>query len=144
MANGGPWGGGWDGGWYGGWWNPDDIRQFRREFRERQTEAEELRRQLTEAGVRGRELTDLEAVLNQLRMLYDDRLYADPNGLAQLQASAIERLKKFEFDLRKKVDSTDQQLFLSGSDEVPAGFRQAIEEYYRSLAKKIPPQADRR
>jgi hypothetical protein len=27
---------------------------------------------------------------------------------------------------------------LSGSDEVPPGFRQAIEEYYRSLAKKVP------
>ena len=47
-------------------------------------------------------------------------------------------LKRFEFDLRKKVGGDSQQLFLSGSDEVPPGFRQAIEEYYRSLAKKGP------
>jgi hypothetical protein len=31
---------------------------------------------------------------------------------------------------------------LSGSDQVPEGFRQAIEEYYRSLAKKNPPPQD--
>ena len=59
----------------------------------------------------------------------------DPQGLRQLQA-AVDHLKKFEFDLRKKIGADNQQLFLSGSDEVPAGFRQAIEEYYRALAKK--------
>jgi hypothetical protein len=44
-------------------------------------------------------------------------------------------LKKFEFDPRKKVESDDQHLLLSRSDEVPEGFRQAIEKYYRSLAE---------
>jgi hypothetical protein len=38
--------------------------------------------------------------------------------------------------LRRKAEGGDQPLSLSGSDEVPAGFRQAIEEYYRALAKK--------
>ena len=55
----------------------------------------------------------------------------------QLQA-AVDHLKRFEFELRKKIGTDSQQLFLSGSDEVPVGFRQAIEEYYRSLAKKAP------
>ena len=32
----------------------------------------------------------------------------------------------------------NDSLSLSGSDQVPEGFRQAIEEYYRSLAKKQP------
>ena len=53
-----------------------------------------------------------------------------------LQAAALDKLKKFEFNLRKKADGADQPLSLSGSDEVPAGFRTAIEEYYRALAKK--------
>ena len=35
-----------------------------------------------------------------------------------------------------KLDSGNESLALSGSDEVPAGFRTAIEEYYRLLAKK--------
>jgi len=59
----------------------------------------------------------------------------EPRGLPQLLA-AVDRLKRFEFDLRKKVETDDQRLFLSGSDEVPVGFREAVEEYYRALAKK--------
>ena len=38
------------------------------------------------------------------------------------------------------MESGNESLSLSGSDEVPAGFRQAIEEYYRALAKKGGPR----
>ena len=123
------------GGGYGRW-NPDDIRQFRGQFREWANDAEGLRRQLQQAGVSPR---DLDEVLRDLRAFDNDRVYADPNGLEQLQAAAIEKLKKFEFALRRKADAGNDSLSLSGSDQVPEGFRQAIEEYYRSLAKKNPP-----
>ena len=65
----------------------------------------------------------------------NDQVFADPRGLDELQAAAIDKLKKFEFGLRRKADGNDS-LSLSGSDQVPDGFRQAIEEYYRSLARK--------
>src|SRR3954468_14060423 len=133
---GGPRNGVWTGGY--GRWNPDDIRQFRGQFREWANDAEGLRRQLQQAGVSPRDLDD---VLRDLRSFDNDRVYADPKGLEQLQAAAIEKLKKFEFSLRRKADATSDSLSLSGSDQVPEGFRQAIEEYYRSLAKKsAPPQ----
>ena len=45
-------------------------------------------------------------------------------------------MKKLEFDLRKKLGSDNNQLSLSGSDEVPPAFRQAIEEYYKKLAQR--------
>jgi hypothetical protein len=124
------WGGGYGYGWR---WNPDDIRQFRNQFREWTNDAEALRRQLQQAGMNPR---DLEDVLRDLRLFENDRLYADPQGLEKLQAAAIEKLKKVEFALRRKSDSGNDSLSLSGSDQVPDGFRQAIEEYYRSLAKK--------
>jgi hypothetical protein len=120
-----------------GRWNADDIRQFRGQFREWAADAEGLRRQLQQAGVNPRDLDD---VLRDLRNFDNDRVYADPRGLEQLQAAAIEKLKKFEFALRRKTDNGNDSLSLSGSDQVPEGFRQAIEEYYRSLAKKNPPQ----
>jgi hypothetical protein len=126
------------GGGYGRW-NPDDIRQFRGQFREWANDAEGLRRQLQQAGVSPR---DLDEVLRDLRAFDNDRVYADPKGLEQLQAAAIEKLKKFEFALRRKADAGNDSLSLSGSDQVPEGFRQAIEEYYRSLAKKNPPPQD--
>jgi hypothetical protein len=48
-------------------------------------------------------------------------------------------MKKFEFTLRRKTEGGNESLGLSGSDQVPEGFRQAIEEYYRSLAKRPAP-----
>ena len=64
-------------------------------------------------------------------------MYTNPEGLAILQAQALDKLKEFEFGLRKDLGMDgQQQLFLAGSDEAPAGFRSAIEEYYKALAKK--------
>jgi hypothetical protein len=74
--------------------------------------------------------------MRDLRNIDTDQAFVDGASLQALQAAALDKLKKFEFSLRKKADGGDQRLSLSGSDEVPAGFRQAIEEYYRSLAKK--------
>jgi hypothetical protein len=127
------WGGPWNGGY--GYYNPDDIRQFRRDFREWTADAQALRRQLQASGVNPRELDD---IIRDLERFDTDRVYADPKGLELLQASAIDKLKKFEFSLRRKAEGGTDSLSLSGSDQVPEGFRPAIEEYYRSLAKKQP------
>ena len=75
--------------------------------------------------------------MRDLQALDNDQNFVDPRNLAALQAAALERMKQFEFRLRKQAGTTgDQPLSLSGSDEVPAGFRTAIEEYYRSLARR--------
>jgi hypothetical protein len=112
--------------------NPNDRRQFAREFREWQGDAEQLRRELSAAGVNPRDLDD---VIRDLKQFGDERGYEDLKGLEKLQAAALERLQQFEFNLRKKAEPNQDALALSGSDEVPAGFRPAIEEYYRQLAK---------
>jgi Domain of unknown function (DUF4175) len=117
-----------------GRWNPDDVRQFRGQYREWANDAEALRRELQQAGVNPR---DLDEVLRDLRAFDNDRVYVDPRGLEALQAAAIDKLKKVEFALRRKAEEGgNDSLSLSGSDQVPEGFRQAIEEYYRSLAKR--------
>ena len=96
-----------------------------------------MRRQLQQTGVSPRELDD---IIRDLQRLDSERLYTDPRGLEQLQAAALDKLKKFEFGLRRKAEGGNDSLSLSGSDQVPDGFRQAIEEYYRSLAKKSQPR----
>jgi DNA-directed RNA polymerase subunit F len=120
-----------------GTFNGADVRQLRRQAREWQNDAQQLRQQLQTAGLNPK---DLDQVMRDLAALDSDLPYADPKGLEQLQAAALEHLKKFEFSLRKKMESGNESLSLSGSDEVPAGFRQAIEEYYRALAKKGGPR----
>jgi hypothetical protein len=127
------------GAWLGGDGRPNgsayngDARQLRREYQETVRGAEELRRLLGEAGVSTRDLND---VIAQLRQFDSDKLYDDPKALEQLHAAALNKLKEFDFNLRKKAGEDNNQLSLSGSDEVPAGFRKAIEEYYRKLAQR--------
>ena len=112
--------------------NADDVRQFSREFQELGRDAQQLRQALQAAGVNPQ---DLDMVMRGLAQGENTNAYSDLKGLQQLQAAALDQLKKFEFNLRKKLDAENNTLSLSGSDEVPSGFRQAIEEYYRQLAK---------
>ena len=106
-------------------YNPDDVRQFRRDFREWMADAQGLRRDLQNAGVDPREL---DQVLRDLRQFENDQAYVDPMSLDALQAAALEKLKTMEFGLKKKADGKDLPITLSGSEEVPVGFRDAIQE----------------
>ena len=59
--------------------------------------------------------------------------------IADLRAQTLENLKAFEFTLRKKLGEPEENRVLLGrSGDVPASFKQYVEEYYRSLAKKQP------
>jgi hypothetical protein len=98
-----------------------------------QGDAQELRRDLQNAGVDPREL---DQILRDLRQFDSDQAFVDPRSLEALQASALEKLKTMEFALRQKGEAKDLPLTLSGSEEVPTGFRESIEEYYRSIARK--------
>ena len=60
--------------------------------------------------------------------------------LAELQAAVSDGLRRFEFDLRRKVEGEASDVRLTGSDDVPAEFKSLVEEYYRSLAKPKAPQ----
>ena len=74
-------------------------------------------------------------MLAQLQQLGNEAAYGNPEGLEKLQQAALEKLQSFEFNLRKRAQPDQDSLALSGSDEVPAGFRDQIAEYYRQLAK---------
>ena len=112
---------------------PFDARQLARQFREWQGDAQQLRRDLQNAGVPAKDLDD---VIAQLQQLGNETAYGNPEGLSKLQAAALEKLQTFEFNLRKKAEPNQDSLALSGSDEVPAGFRDQIAEYYRQLSAK--------
>jgi DNA anti-recombination protein RmuC len=112
--------------------NAEDVRQFRSEVQRWTREAEQLRRMLQGAKVDAKEI---DAMLRNLRQLNDERVYKDVEELARLQAQVTDSAKRVEYDLRRKLEGTDGQLLLSGSDEVPEKFRKSVEQYYRSLSK---------
>ena len=70
-----------------------------------------------------------------MRELDDPRAYQDAAVIARLQTFILDELKRFEYRLRREVDSENEELFLASSDEVPPGFRDLIEEYYRALSR---------
>jgi hypothetical protein len=99
-------------------------------------DAQRVRRQLQQAGVNARDLVPVDEVVKALRALGDEKAYNNPTGLQDLYATALDKFKKLEYDLRKRTDTSNQQLYLSGSEDVPPNFKALIDEYYRALSKK--------
>jgi hypothetical protein len=118
----------------GGRLNREDERQFTREFREQMQELSELRRELAQEGI---DVGELDQVINQMGGMDNRGTIGEALGVALLEAEVIQGLKEFEFNLRRQLQlDDDQRLFLSGSDAVPEGYRELVEEYYRELARR--------
>ena len=116
--------------------NPEEIRQLQREFGQRGNQVRALREQLREVG---RPAQELRAVLDAMEQFQREGIYADPSQVAQLQQEILDQLKRLEFGLRREVEgSAERTTTLSGSDEVPDGYRELVEEYYRALARGRP------
>ena len=113
--------------------SPEEIRQYRSEFGQRADQVRDLRNQLRESG---RPVEDLQAVLEAMERLQAEDVYADPSQLANLHEDILNQLKRLEFGLRRDVEGeADRRATLTGSDEVPDGYRRLVEEYYRTLAR---------
>lgn len=111
-----------------------EVRQFRGELRERLAEAQRLREQLSRDG---RDVSALDGVIRDMRALDNERVYANPRELERLQTAVVDGLKQFEYTLRRELQGeAKEKLFLSGTDEVPEGYRKLVEEYYRSLGRR--------
>jgi hypothetical protein len=134
QSTGGPQGGGapTGGSRRPGNFSPEDVRQFRGEFRRWSAEAQELARGLREQGMNA---SDVEELLRSLRALDSDRVFRDPEELQRLQSLVAEGAKRVEFRLRREAGADAAAAAIAGSDEVPPEFRKLVEEYYRTLAK---------
>ena len=126
-------GGGWGDRRPGSYFDPGDIRQWQREFQERLGDAQDIRRLLQEEGFTADELDE---IVQRMQELDDTRVYQSLEVLASLQSLILEELKRFEYRLRREVDAESEELFLAASDDVPPGFRDLIEEYYRALSRE--------
>jgi hypothetical protein len=99
---------------------------------DRRRAADSLMAEVERLGFDGGDLRDIVA---ELRRLENGRLFNDPSGLERLERDVLERLKAFEFALRRQVDGDAARPLVGPSDQVPPRFRALVEEYYRSLAR---------
>ena len=109
-----------------------DARQWQRELRERRADAEALRSELERMQL---DPAELDRVIAELKRLESSKVLADATGLSRLQADVLERLKAFEFALRRRIEGDAAKPLAGAGDQVPPRFRELVEEYYRSLAR---------
>ena len=113
--------------------SPEEIRQFAREFAQRLSQARDLQEALSEAGESSPEL---EEAIDALQALQDPDSYGDLPQVAALQQQLEENVKRLEFLLRRDVEGEPEgRAALTGTEDVPEGFRRLVEEYFRNLAR---------
>jgi hypothetical protein len=114
-----------------GLFGTEDLRQIERELRERAGQGQELRDQLRQQGV---DTAELDSVLDRMRRFNVRRINNDPLALDQLRREVVEGLRQFEYRLWRELEGGGGQLHLTSSDQVPPGYREMVEEYFRRLS----------
>ena len=85
----------------------------------------------------GQNVEDLNDLINQLRNLEGTRAFNDPEELARLRGAVVQGFKEFEFSLRRQLAGADvDRPALGGNENVPPGYRDMVNEYFKSLSKK--------
>ena len=117
-----------------GTFSTEELRQLRREFQERVSDAEQLRQELTRQDL---DVPDLSEIIRRMEEFEKKQIFLNPLGLEQLEEDVLTELKQFEYWLRRELEGIGEgELYLAGSDQVPADYRKLVEEYFRSLSSR--------
>lgn len=112
----------------------EELRQYQRELSERLRQGNQLRDELREQGL---EVQDLDEILRQISRLDVRKINNDPLALDQLREQVVEGMRQFEYRLWRDLSAAgEEKLYLTTSDQVPTGYRELVEEYYRSLSSQ--------
>ena len=113
-----------------------DIKDLQNQFNQSAADTQQLQKALQNAGITGKEMAQVDEVVKALKALGTDKPYQDPSTLTQLTSQALAKAQALEQDLRKKLDTSNQQLFLNGVGDVPKEYQTAVQDYFKALAKK--------
>jgi hypothetical protein len=98
--------------------------------------ADQIRDLRNDLRAMGRPVEELDRVLDSMTRLDDRGVVTDPRALAEIHQGMLDQLKRMEFGLRREVEGErGRNPTLTGSDDVPDGYRTLVEEYYRALAR---------
>ena len=123
----------------GGFYQPgafttEDLRQAERELSQRRQDLDALRRELRREGM---DTSDVDRLLRQMGDLDLLGLNKDPLALESLRRDIVEGLRQFEYRLWRELRGADtERVYLGNSDQVPPGYRELVDEYFRKLANE--------
>lgn len=123
----------------GGYYQPgiftaEDLRQAERELDQRRRDLDSLRGELRREGMDTSVVDQLLQSMDNLNLLGLNR---DPLALDSLRRDIVEGLRQFEYRLWRELRGADtERVYLGNSDQVPAGYRELVDEYFRRLANE--------
>ena len=116
-----------------GAFRPRTLRQLGRELGQRRAQLEALRERLRNDGV---DAAELDRIIERLAALGSGSSQG-PETLAALERDVVQGLKEFEYGLRRQlVADEDQRLLQVADDEVPDGYEEMVDRYYKALAEE--------
>jgi hypothetical protein len=114
--------------------NPQQARQFDKEFDLRLKEAQELSKSLRDRQDLAKQVQDMLERMKQMK----SKMLHDAQELERLQSSVVEGFRQLELDLSKQLQQviSRENLHLAKDEDVPEAYRRQVEEYYKALSKR--------
>jgi len=114
--------------------NPQQARQFEKEFDLRLKEAQDLSKNLRDRQDLAKQVQDMLERMKQMK----SKMLHDEQELERLQSSVIEGFRQLELDLSKQLQQviSRENLHLAKDEDVPEAYRRQVEEYYKALSKR--------
>jgi hypothetical protein len=114
--------------------NPQQARQFEKEFDLRMKEAQELNKSLRDRQDLAKQVQDMLERMKQMK----SKMLHDEQKLERLQSSVVEGFRQLELDLSKQLQQviSRENLHLAKDEDVPEAYRRQVEEYYKALSKR--------
>jgi hypothetical protein len=112
----------------------EDRRRLESAYREGIRDLNQLRMSLAESDSEtSKEVQDL---IRQMMRLDPARFPGNPALIEQLRAQILPNLEQLEIQLRRQLDEKQGgQVRSATSDPIPAGYADAVAEYFRKLSK---------
>lgn len=115
--------------------NPEQARQYEREYDLRLKEAQDIAKNLREHQDLAKQVQNMVERMKQMKSM---KFLYDAQELERLQSNVIQGFRQLELDLSKNLQHlvARENLHLAKDEEVPEAYRKQVEEYYKALSKK--------
>jgi hypothetical protein len=105
-----------------------------RAVRDGMRELQEMRQELREVSPETQQ--DIDKALEELRRHDPAKIASDPLLAQRIQSTVLPLIEQLELQLRRKLEGKDAgQVRSSANERVPAGYADAVADYFRRLSK---------